>query len=181
MNWMNRIVGTANVDPKTLLPHESNWRGHPPHQAKALAGAIAQVGFLKSVTVSKRTGKILDGHLRVEEAIRQQQSTISVEYVDLTAEEELVALATIDPIAAMADAQKEALKGLLATIKVSDDNLGEMLKDLGKKNAVAAQSLSSSQAGCIFQVLVKCKDEAEQQALLQRFISEGLECRALIA
>jgi hypothetical protein len=135
--WKNRIVGTALVDPRTLVPHEKNWRRHPKHQAAALAGAIDEIGFLKSVTVSQRSGKVLDGHLRVEEALRQKQETIPVEYVDLTEEEELIALATIDPLAAMAQAEKETLESLLAAIEVDNEDLDKMLNNLATQNDIA--------------------------------------------
>lgn len=44
--WRNRIVGHADVAPAELIPHPRNWRGHPPEQQRALAGALSEVGWV---------------------------------------------------------------------------------------------------------------------------------------
>src|SRR5215212_4347178 len=98
-NWNNRIVGHGEESPEQLAANPKNWRIHPERQQKVLEGAIKDVGYLRSVTVNKRTGYVLDGHLRVALAISSGQHAIPVEYVDLSEEEEAEALALIDPIA----------------------------------------------------------------------------------
>ena len=111
--WKNSIVGHAEVAPGELVANDRNFREHPRAQKAALAGAIEEIGFLRSLTVNQRSGCIIDGHLRLELALEKGEATIPVEYVDLSEEEEAVALATIDPIAAMATTNKQALELLL--------------------------------------------------------------------
>jgi hypothetical protein len=64
-----------------------------------------------------------------------------VEYVDLTDEEEALALATLDPISAMATANKEVLTSLLHDVRVSSAGLQGLLADLAQKNGIALSHL----------------------------------------
>ena len=121
--WKNSIVGHAEVAPGELVANDRNFREHPRAQKAALAGAIEEIGFLRSLTVNQRSGCIIDGHLRLELALEKGEATIPVEYVDLSEEEEAVALATIDPIAAMATTNKQALEALLKDAQVRDSSL----------------------------------------------------------
>ena len=63
--WRNRIVGTGSEPPERLVANPLNWRIHPPRQHAALAGALASVGWVQQVVVNRRTGFVVDGHLRV--------------------------------------------------------------------------------------------------------------------
>jgi hypothetical protein len=55
---------------------------------------------------------------------------VPVLYVDLSAEEEALVLATLDPIGAMAGRDDEKLRALLADVAVDDDGLAALLADL---------------------------------------------------
>jgi hypothetical protein len=138
--WNNRIVRHAEVPPRQLIAHDRNFRLHPSHQKLALRGAIRKLGFLRSVTVSERTGTILDGHLRVSLAIEDEQATVPVEYVDLTEAEEREALATFDPLGDMASIDGDNLDELLMDIDpmLVDQGLSSLLESL---EAVGAAEL----------------------------------------
>lgn len=129
MSWNNKIVGHEDVPPEQLLAHPDNWRIHPRFQQEALRGVINDIGFIKSVTVNKMTGRVVDGHLRVTLALRDNVPTIPVEYVDLTEEEEAEALLIIDPIAALAGSDKGNLENLLQMVNTDDENVIKLLSD----------------------------------------------------
>jgi hypothetical protein len=112
--WRSRIVAHGRVDPRELTAHPKNWRRHPESQVKALDAAISGVGFIRSVTVNRLTGRVVDGHLRIERAIAQGVEAIDVEYVELTEAEECTALATLDPIGELATRDDAALRELAA-------------------------------------------------------------------
>src|SRR6478735_704856 len=57
---------------------------------------------------------VVDGHLRVMLAMRNNEETIPVQYVDLTDEEADLVLATFDPIGDLAESDDEMLAELLA-------------------------------------------------------------------
>ena len=128
--WQNRIVGHEDVAVTTLVPHPKNWRQHSSTQTKALQAAIGDVGYIRSVTVNKTTGHIVDGHLRVELARATKQTTIPVEYVELTPEEEAEALLLVDPIAALAGTDADKLQALLDEVHTDSTALDSMLRDM---------------------------------------------------
>jgi ParB-like chromosome segregation protein Spo0J len=107
--WRNRIVGTDEVAPDQLVANPANWRTHPGPQRDALRGSLATVGWVQQVMVNRRTGHVVDGHARVEEALSRSEPTVPVLYVDLDPEEEALVLATLDPIGAMATADTAKL------------------------------------------------------------------------
>ena len=127
MDWKNRIVGQASVDPKTLRSHPANARRHPSRQRRALSTAIDEIGLIQDVIVNQRTGYIIDGHLRVDLAIAEQQPKIPVKYVDLEKHEEALVLATFDPIASLAFLDVEEMAELRDSVA---PNLGKPLADL---------------------------------------------------
>ena len=142
--WEDRILGyEPNVDPTQLLAHELNARCHPGAQRDALRESLGRVGWVDVVKVNQRTGKVVDGHARVEEAITAG-ATVPVLYVDLDEKEERFVLATLDPISALAtydadvvadltdglNLESEAVKDLLASAPPAVD-LGDDWDGLG--------------------------------------------------
>ena len=128
--WDSRIVGHDRVPPDQLMAHPLNYRTHPQGQRDALKAAIEEVGFIRSVTVNKRTGNLIDGHERVWQALTSEQPFIDVEYVDLSPEDELKALATMDPISEMAQVDPAKLNELLQDVNTGSEALQEMLANL---------------------------------------------------
>jgi hypothetical protein len=134
--WENRLVGQEMRDPRTLTPNPRNWRKHPKLQGDALGGAISQIGWVAPITYNVRTSHVVDGHLRLELALRRGEDMVPVNLVDLSQEEENVAIATLDPISAMATENETMLKDLLSDIDVEDDALQKMLDDLAKNAGI---------------------------------------------
>lgn len=128
--WRNRVVGQRLVDPHELEPHVLNWRRHPEDQRRALLAALGEVGWVQPVLVNRRTGRLIDGHLRVVLALDEGESVVPVTEVDLDEGEERLALATLDAISRMAVTDDGALVALLAQIDTEDDDLREFLADL---------------------------------------------------
>jgi DNA modification methylase len=128
--WRNRIVGTGDEAPDQLVANPANWRMHPGPQRDALRGSLAEVGWVQQVMVNRRTGFVVDGHARVEEALTRGEPTVPVLYVDLSPEEEALVLATLDPIGAMATRDDAKLQELLAGISIDDAGLLALLGDL---------------------------------------------------
>ncbi len=131
--WQNRIVGSGEADPTQLLANPANWRLHPKAQLNALRGALDTVGWVQQVMVNQRTGFVVDGHARIEEALARHEPTVPVLYVDLSPEEEALVLATFDSIGAMATADEAKLNELLAGVVVDDAGLLRLLGNLGAR------------------------------------------------
>jgi DNA modification methylase len=131
--WANRIVAHGEEAPDKLIAHERNWRTHTQAQRSALSGVLSEVGLVQSVVVNTTTGRLLDGHLRVELARAQGQPTIPVVYVELGEDEERLVLASLDPIAAMAGADQVKLAELLASIESRDEQVRGLLEAIARQ------------------------------------------------
>ena len=138
--WRSRIVEHAEVDPRELEPHPMNWRNHPPEQQRGLAGVLEEVGWVQDVVVNKRTGRLIDGHLRRDMAIKNGEATVPVVYVDLDEDEERKILATMDPLAALATQDHERRKELLAGIQSDNAGLSELLEQMKMQSGILAET-----------------------------------------
>ncbi len=118
--WKNRIVGTGTVRPQDVTPHPMNWRRHPDHQKHALSALLDEVGWVDHVVINRRTGHVVDGHLRLELAKERGEAEVPALFVDLSEEEELAVLATLDPIAAMATSDADKIAELLELAEQTD-------------------------------------------------------------
>lgn len=134
--FRSRIVGEGVEAPDQLLANPLNWRRHPRAQQEALEGMLRAVGWVQRVIVNRRTGHLVDGHLRVEVALRRGEPAVPVLYVDLTEEEERIVLAAIDPIGGLAEADDAALDALLQGLESGDAALDAFLDSLRAVDAV---------------------------------------------
>jgi hypothetical protein len=190
--WQNRIVGfEAAVDPEQLLANPANWRIHTLAQRAVLEGALDSIGWIQAVIVNTTTSHVVDGHQRIESAISKGEP-VPVLYVQLTEDEEKAALATLDPIAALAGRDAEKHDALLAEMRETHGALADLLRDAEQLNHapltppsgdVEAPSASESspaspttgQAG----VIVLCADEGEQQRVYEELVGRGYSCRVV--
>ena len=135
--WVNRIVSYGEEDPEQLLANPLNWRVHPKAQQISLSGVLDDIGFISPVIVNRTTGHMVDGHLRVQLALRNHVPNIPVIYVELSKEEEAEALITLDPIANMAAADMRNLEALIGDLGQIDDRVrllvGEIIHESNKK------------------------------------------------
>ena len=134
--WQNRIIGEGEADPREIVDNPQNWRRHPELQGAALEEALGRLGWIQRVVVNRRTGRLIDGHLRVELARRRGEEAVPVLYVDLDEEEERLALATLDPLSALAEPDTEQLLELLSEIDDVPPALEEMLAELAASREV---------------------------------------------
>lgn len=136
--WRNRIVGQGDVPPHTLEPSPWNWRTHPASQKDAMAGVLSELGWIQQIVVNKSSGRLIDGHLRLALAIEQQAPTVPVLYVELSEAEEKLALATLDPLSALAEADREQLAALLQQVQSGDAAVQAMLAGLAEQEGIMA-------------------------------------------
>jgi hypothetical protein len=175
----NRIRGHRRVRAGDLVPHELNYRLHPDAQREALAALYRTVGFARSLLAYELPDgrlKLIDGHLRREMHPDQE---VDVEVLDLTDTEARLLLLSLDPLAALAGRDEE-VHTELARLTPSDERALNELWQVAQTPAVAAPA-ESAPLREQYMVLIECTDERMQVALLERFHTEGLVCRALIS
>jgi len=126
--------------PQELADNPANWRTHPTEQINALTGVLAEVGWAGACLYNSRTNRLIDGHARKKVALEQGTDKIPVLVGNWTEEQEKTILATLDPLASMAQADSEALGKLLAQIETDNEAIRAMLDDLGRENGVAVEA-----------------------------------------
>lgn len=144
-DWKNRIIEHGTAPANEFLAHELNARRHPGQQRESLRGSLNEVGWIAPVIVSARTGKLLDGHARIEEALSvNEYEQVPFIKVDVSEGEERLILASFDPITNQATYDKEVLDALLHEVSTGDAALTQLLADLAEMNGVVPPDFSDA-------------------------------------
>lgn len=128
--FRDRIKELRRVKASELKPSPRNWRLHPAAQRKALEGMLREVGYADALLARELPDgslELVDGHLRAETTPDQE---VPVLIVDLNEEEAGKVLATLDPLAALAERNQGQLDDLLATVAFQDGQLTEFIDSL---------------------------------------------------
>lgn len=120
-----RLVGSGMMKVNEIKKNPNNWRMHPKYQSVAMEGVLEEIGWTERLMVNKTTGNLVNGHMRLEVAIQNGEEEVPVDFVELTEEEEKLALATHDPLAMMAVTDRKKHQSLLDNI---DDESGKLAK-----------------------------------------------------
>ena len=138
----DRIKSLRRVRAGDLIPNPRNWRTHPQEQQDALRGILAEVGYADALLVREAPeGLVLiDGHLR---AGLDPEAKVPVLVLDVTAEEADKIMLTLDPLAAMAEADQQRLEELLREIETRSDAVQSLL------NSLAVEAACEESAGTV--------------------------------
>ncbi len=113
---MDPVIPTPEADPPLRLEWRSpaelaenpaNWKRHPQAQLAARTGVIAEVGWAGACPFNEATGRLIDGHARRKVALDQGAERVPVLVGRWSPEQEAMSLATLDPLAALAEADTE--------------------------------------------------------------------------
>lgn len=182
MHIRDRIKQLRRVKAIDLRPNPRNWRTHPPAQRDALQGILAEVGYAGALLARELPDgslELIDGHLRAETT---PEMAVPVLVLDVNEEEAMKILATHDPLAGMAGVDAAAIASLLDDVRFESEAIDEMLKELAPASGASDGDESPAIEAAIprlFQVIVECRDEAEQQSVYERLAAEDLKCRLL--
>src|SRR5262245_18909688 len=183
----NRILRHARVRAGDLVPHELNPRLHNEAQRQALWALYDEVGFARSLLAYELSDgrlKLIDGHLR---ASLDPDQLVDVEVLDVRDAGAGRLLLAIDPLTQLADHEARTLAELRAMVEPGSAavrGLWEIIDAASESVESTLEHARTARPETIpeqFLVLIECADEAEQTALLSRFQSEGLRCRALVS
>ncbi len=126
----DRVKELRRVPARDLHPNPKNWRTHPQPQQDALRGVLTEIGYADALLAREGDGGeliLVDGHLRKDTT---PDAVVPVLVLDVTEAEANTLLATLDPLAAMAEADKDALDKLLRDVQTGSEAVGAMLKNL---------------------------------------------------
>lgn len=185
-SFLNKIVGHEMVPPDQLLANPNNFRVHSRAQKDNMKAMLKEIGWLDEIIVNANSQNMVNGHMRADIAVEENEPYVPVRYVDLTDDEEKLALAFFDNIGAMATTDRDQLNSLLAETKAEDDLLMGFLDSLKPSQIPQGdqpiEDTSNEDLGeTQWLILVTCANEDEQFEMLERFEMEGLTCKALTA
>ncbi|MFH1302067.1 MAG: ParB N-terminal domain-containing protein [Planctomycetota bacterium] len=185
MQLKDRIKSLRRIKASQLKRNVKNWRRHNEPQETALRAILKEVGFASACLVrdcKDGTFELIDGHLRADIAEEEQVPCL---ILDVTKAEADKILATFDFVTTMASTDQIALNNLITSISVDSTDLQELLNsrltDSSELENIFEGEDESHLLVDSFNVLIDCKDESEQVALLKRFKKEGFKCRAWIS
>ncbi|HJU28055.1 MAG TPA: ParB N-terminal domain-containing protein [Candidatus Binataceae bacterium] len=124
----DRIKQFRRVRASDLTPNPKNWRRHPKAQADALRGLLQEIGYADALLVRELPDghfMIIDGHLRAQTT---PAAEVPVLVLDVSEEEADKILLTLDPLAAMAQADAERIQTLLTTVRSDNQAVQELIR-----------------------------------------------------
>jgi hypothetical protein len=185
MPFRDRIKELRRVPARSLRPNPRNWRRHPPPQREALRAVLGEVGYADALLARELpdgTLELIDGHLRAQTTPNQD---VPVLVLDISAAEADKLLAVLDPLAALAEPDHDCLAELVASIATADEAIRRIWRDvlppadLSKSLKAATQPAAAVPVPESYQLLVDCRDEADQRALFEQLGRQGYRCRVL--
>jgi hypothetical protein len=195
MQIRDRIQELRRVRADSLRFHPNNWRTHPDRQRDALRGVLAEIGYADALLARELPDgslELVDGHLRAE---LTPDAIVPVLVLEVTDAEAATLLAVLDPLAGLAGTNHVALDELRKHVETASDAVREMLDGL-LRDAAACPSLAVLPGALAaaspdarprdieipeaFQVVVHCRDEADQRAVFERLQAEGYKCKLLV-
>lgn len=179
MDIRNRVRELRQVTAGELAANPRNFRKHPRAQRDALAGLLADIGIAGALLAyySEAAGgalTLVDGHLRRETA---PDTAWPVLILDVDDREAALLLATLDPLAALAQTDGAALHALLHEVESTDAAVQALLSDLyhdAEDAALTARETPAEDSGGnsmtgtagMVKIAIACEDLAPVEAAL---------------
>ena len=136
VNLQNRIIETGAKPANQFQSNPLNHRKHPMKQRKAVEASLRSIGWIQGVIENQRTGHLIDGHERVWQALQQGEETpVPYVLVDLSEEEERLALAVFDRITGMAEVDAGMLEQLLGQVNTDEAALMSLMEEMAEETS----------------------------------------------
>lgn len=146
MDFRDRIKELRRVKASELRPNPRNWREHPLEQQEAVRAVLTEVGFADAILARELPDgslETIDGHLR---AGLSEDQLVPVLILDVNESESDLILATLDPLAQMAEANAKAQTALLGRIDAEDAAIRKLLAELAADADVGDEDDKRSKA-----------------------------------
>lgn len=115
--WVNQAGNEiTGMDPEQLQANYRNPHRHPGKQRDAIRASLDRFGFVIPIIVNKRTGTVIDGHMRTEEAISKGLAEVPVITVDIDESEEPALMVALGRIPELGAWDREAMADILTDL-----------------------------------------------------------------
>jgi len=168
-----------------LKPYSRNSRRHSPAQVAKVARSIQEFGWTNPILID-RDGTIIAGHARLEAAKSLGITDVPTITLDNLSPAQARAYVIADnQLALDAEWDETALASELAALELDDIDLSltgfsdaEISKFLGRDDA-AVDAPSKALPEGLFEIVVTCGSEAEQEEVFERLQLDGYKVRVL--
>lgn len=126
---MEKDLAFEYVEIEKLKKHPENFKEHPAKQKKLLRSIVNEVGWASPILVNKRTMRVLDGHLRLEEAYFRGMDKVPVYFVDVDEDTERKILYLFDTVAKLSKTNKDKQRELLQKLIIKDPELIRQIEE----------------------------------------------------
>ena len=180
--FLNRIVHYGEKPASDFTVNAKNWRQHPAEQKTALNASLSSIGWVGPVVENRRTGRLIDGHERLDQALACGPDTlIPFIQIDVDETEEDVILASFDAITQLAVADAEALQALLDSLQdapliAADDGLRGVLDLIQDREGVSAHSFDADDLYGSMAAGVRTEGDSDAASITFTFYDEDAEC-----
>jgi ParB-like chromosome segregation protein Spo0J len=164
-----------------LIPYVNNSRTHSDEQVAQIAASIKEFGWTNPILVDGKNG-IIAGHGRLLAARKLGHKEVpTIELSELTDAQKRAYIIADNKLALNAGWDDEVLK--LEIQQLSDLNfdltlLGFDEVELAKMfDEVVDEEPEGENYQEVFNIIVECSNEAEQEKIFNRLDSEGYKCR----
>ena len=173
-------MNIVNKNVNELIPYEKNTKKHDKTQIKNVATSITKYGFVQPIVIDKNNVVII-GHCRLLAAKQLNMDAVPCVCADDLTEEEVNALRIVDNKTNESDWDMDILPDELLSVDLGDF---EFDFDAGMDDVEEAQPVEredlSSKVGEMYQIIIECESELQQEELYYKLTEEGLQCRTLI-
>jgi ParB-like chromosome segregation protein Spo0J len=158
-----------------LKEHPKNRNKHGDDQIARLAKLYSHHGIRHPIIISKRSGYMVAGHGRRLAAIRAGLKEFPVVYQSFDSDELEYAFVQADnAIAKWAELDLEEIK-----VDITDFSDEFDLELLGIKKLKFNDEIENIEQKLIFEVVVTCENEQNQEEIYNQLTEMGLSCRVL--
>jgi hypothetical protein len=140
----NSIIESGTRPASSFQGNPRNWRKHPQHQRDAVAASLRELGWIAPVIENRRTGHLIDGHERVWQALQANDAEVPYVLVDLPEHQEHLALTIFDPIAALAETDRDVLAALMDDVRTGEAALQEMIAELAEAEGILDAAIADT-------------------------------------
>jgi ParB-like chromosome segregation protein Spo0J len=163
-----------------LIPYAMNSRTHSDDQVAQIAASIKEFGFTNPILIDDAAG-IIAGHGRLMAAKRLNLSEVpTITLAGLTEAQKKAYVIADNKLALNAGWDADVLKLEIESLAEMDFDLALLGFDdieLGKMFDDEEIELEQENYSEVFNVIVECNDESEQEKIFNRLDTEGYKCR----
>lgn len=100
------------ADPRKVAQHALNWKQHPSIQREGYRELHDEVGWAGALLFNRQTNRLLDGHMRLQDALENNMPVVPMLTIDVPEEKELLILEYLDLVGSLFKRKQSAIDKL---------------------------------------------------------------------